>query len=93
MKAEQIISMCPMAALLKTRENFRQTNGMMADYRPSFATQIVSILIGLFCIHLSWSCSVGEILPLRIIYAFFAFLFGPLYLAYYFFVRLPHCSK
>jgi hypothetical protein len=93
MKAEQIMAMCPMAALLKTRENFRQTNGMMTTYKPTMATQIVSILIGLFCIHLSWSCSVGEVLPQRIIYAFFAFLFGPFYLAYYFFVRSQHCSK
>jgi hypothetical protein len=54
---------------------------------------IVSLLIGIFCIMLSWGCSGNDPTPLRVIYAFFAFLFGPIYIIYYFLVRSDQCRK
>jgi hypothetical protein len=88
----------PVQALINTvrpmKENF--VNGAPAQQLTStqiFLANSVSLLIGVFCILLSWGCSADEPTPLRIFYAFFAFLFGPVYLIYYFFVRAGQCRK
>ena len=76
------------------KENF--VNGAPGQQLTStqiFLANVVSLLIGIFCIMLSWGCSAHEPTSLRVFYAFFAFLFGPLYLIYYFLVRADQCRK
>jgi hypothetical protein len=48
---------------------------------------ILTLLIALVSAYLSFSCKWGGIIDniiVRLIFAFFAFMFGPLYLIYYF---------
>jgi apolipoprotein N-acyltransferase len=47
---------------------------------------IFSLMVGIFCIYLSWTCntSLNAETPLKIMYAFFAWLFGIFYLMFYF---------
>jgi len=47
---------------------------------------LVSVIIGAYAISLSFSSNAGVAMPLRIVYALFAGLFGIFYLMYYFFV-------
>jgi len=77
-KKEKFVNGTPAAQLTSTQK---------------FLANVVSLLIGVFCITLSWGCSAGQPTPLRVFYAFFAFLFGPLYLIFYFLVRADQCGK
>lgn len=54
---------------------------------------IISIIIGIFAAYLSWSCNTAEGVStgLKILYSFFAFLFGLLYLIYYAIFRAGKC--
>jgi len=47
---------------------------------------LVSLLVGIYAFYISYSSNSGVAMPLRIVYAIFAFLFGMFYLFYYFFV-------
>jgi hypothetical protein len=87
MRAEEILKMCPASAFLRRRREKFQ-NGQITQ-----TNFILSILIGLFCIQLSWSCSSQEPTALRVMYAFFAFMFGPVYLVYWLLVRADQCRK
>jgi len=51
------------------------------------------ILIGALAIYLSWTCNTksGLDVPMKILYAFFAYIFGVFYLLYYVFVRYDDC--
>jgi hypothetical protein len=51
------------------------------------AINLVSIIVGLYAAFLSWRCSKGTNLFLRIVYAVFAYIFGVIYLIYYFLFR------
>jgi hypothetical protein len=55
---------------------------------------IVSVLIGLVCIYISWTCNTKEGVNIfaKIVYSFFAFMFGIFYLLYYFLVRQYFCN-
>lgn len=50
---------------------------------------IFSLVIGIFCIYLSWRCNTmrNTDLLLKILYAFFAWFFGIFYLIFYFFTN------
>ena len=55
---------------------------------------IVSFIISCFAVYLSWSCNTAKdvhIVP-KLIYSFFAFVFGGIYLIYYFLVRSEWCA-
>ena len=51
------------------------------------------ILIGALAIYLSWTCNTksGIDVPMKILYAFFAYIFGIFYLLYYIFARYDNC--
>ncbi len=53
--------------------------------KQNVAGQAFSLAIGIFAAYLSWTCNTieGVDTPLKILYAFFAFSFGILYLIYY----------
>ena len=55
---------------------------------------ILSILVSSLAVYLSWTCNsaVGINVLLKIIYAIFAFLFGPLYFVYYLLVQQNTCD-
>jgi CHASE2 domain-containing sensor protein len=44
---------------------------------------VLILLVSFYAAYLSWSCNKGVSLPLKIVYAFFAFLFGSLYVIFY----------
>lgn len=69
---------------MKKKEGFSSSGGI--EWIFSF---IVSVIISVFCIYLSWNCnsSRGTDTGLKIFYAFFAFLFGFFYLIFYFFAN------
>ena len=47
---------------------------------------VFSLVAGIFCVYLSWSCNTknGVETPLKLMYAFFAWFFGIFYLIFYF---------
>ena len=55
---------------------------------------IFSIIIGIAAAYLSWDCntSLGIDTGLKALYAFFAFIFGFLYILFYFIFRAGTCS-
>lgn len=57
--------------------------------KQNIGSQIFSLLVGIFAVYLSWNCNTveGVSVPLKVLYAFFAFLFGPLYLIFYAIMR------
>lgn len=62
-----------------------------ASYLVSSA---VSILFGIFAVYLSWSCNTeaGINIGLKIVYAFFAFIFGGIYILFYLLFRAGRCA-
>jgi hypothetical protein len=53
---------------------------------------ILSIGISLYAAYLSWSCSAGEHMFIRILSAIFAWLFGVLYILYFALFRSASCK-
>jgi hypothetical protein len=55
---------------------------------------IVSFIISVFAVYLSWTCNTaaGMHVVMKVIYGFFAFIFGFLYLMYYLLVRSDVCE-
>jgi len=55
---------------------------------------IIALLIGIYSAYLSWSCNSAEgtNIIFRIIWAFFAFIFGIFYLIFYYLVRSGACN-
>jgi hypothetical protein len=75
-----------LSALNKQRikEQYRQQSP-----KQNIGGQIFSLVVGIFAGYLSWTCNTveGVAVPLKVFYAFFAFLFGPLYLIIYAIMR------
>ena len=61
----------------------------------SILTMIISILISLYAVSLSWSCNTAANINtgLKVLYAIFAFIFGLLYLIFYLIFRAGTCGK
>jgi hypothetical protein len=61
------------------------------EEKISMISIILSIIIGVGAIYLSWTCNSlkGENTVLKIIYAFFAFLFAPIYIVLYILMVRP----
>jgi hypothetical protein len=69
----------------KTTEYFHGGN-RDSEYLP--------LILGLIAAYISWNCNTrkGYTLIEKIIFSFFAFIFGGLYLFYYFLVRYDECK-
>lgn len=52
---------------------------------------ILSVGISLYATYLSWSCSAGEHMFIRILSAIFAWLFGVIYILYFALFRSASC--
>jgi uncharacterized membrane protein len=70
-------------------------NNSVIQSRVRIVSALVSISISLYAVYLSWSCntSLGINTGLKILYAFFAFIFGLLYLLFYLIFRIGQCQK
>ena len=55
---------------------------------------IISFAVSVYAVYLSWSCNTAANVNvlLKVIYAFFAFIFGFLYLIFYFIFRAGTCT-
>lgn len=53
---------------------------------------VLSTAISVYAAYLSWSCSAGEHMSIRVLSAMFAFLFGVLYILYFALVRSSSCK-
>jgi hypothetical protein len=69
----------------KTTERFYSKNNDL-EYLP--------LIIGLIAAYISWNCNSrkGYTVLEKIIFSFFAFIFGGVYLLYYFLVRYDECK-
>jgi hypothetical protein len=69
----------------KTTERFYARNNDL-EYLP--------LIIGLIAAYISWNCNSrkGYTLLEKIKFSFFAFIFGGIYLLYYFLVRYDECK-
>lgn len=63
-----------------------------APSKLSTIRQIVNLLLGVAAFYLSWSCNTKEDMVVRVLYAFVAFLFAPIYLIYYLIARRKECA-
>ncbi|AGE49282.1 hypothetical protein ATCVBr0604L_792R [Acanthocystis turfacea Chlorella virus Br0604L] len=53
---------------------------------------VLSIGISLYAAHLSWSCSAGEHMFIRVLSALFAWFFGVIYILYFALFRSASCK-
>lgn len=60
----------------------------------SLPTLIFSFIVSLYAAYLSWNCNTarGISAPMKGLYAFFAFVFGGLYLILYFMFNYGYCG-
>lgn len=61
----------------------------------SIIYSIISTAVSIYAVYLSWSCNTAADVNvlLKIIYAFFAFIFGFIYLIFYFIFRAGTCKN
>lgn len=50
------------------------------DISTSFVMGLVKLLVALFASYISWTSSVNYSMPFRVVFSFFAFMFGGLYI-------------
>ena len=50
------------------------------DTSTSFVMGLVKLLVALFASYISWTSSVNYSMPMRVVFSFFAFMFGGLYI-------------
>lgn len=57
----------------------------------SYQSQVFGLIIGIYAAYLSWTCNTAKGVDTvgKVIYSFFAFIFGGFYLIYYFLVNRP----
>jgi hypothetical protein len=60
----------------------------------SIVSTFIGLIIGVYAAYLSWECNsaLGISTPLKVIYAFFAWVFGLLYLIFYVIFRAGTCQ-
>ena len=60
----------------------------------SIVTTLIGLIIGVYAAYLSWECNsaMGMGTPLKVLYAFFAWVFGLLYLIFYVIFRAGTCQ-
>jgi len=61
----------------------------------SSVTFLLMLLINSYAAYLSWECNSNKDYPLalKIVFSFFAFIFGTMYLLYYILFRFDDCNK
>jgi len=71
--------------LSKLGKGIEQFGDYMPEKQSTDITivDLIILVISFYAAYLSWSCNKGVALPLKIFYAFFAFLFGSLYVIFY----------
>jgi uncharacterized membrane protein len=76
-----------------TDSNTPVPESKMSTY--SILITILSILISLYAVSLSWSCNTAANINtgLKVLYAIFAFIFGLIYLIFYLIFRAGTCGK
>jgi len=75
-------------------EDYEDYNNNKAN-NISTITFLLMLLINSYAAYLSWECNSGKEYPLvlKIVFSFFAFTFGSLYLLYYILFRFDECNK
>jgi len=63
--------------------------------KVSSVTFLLMLLINSYAAYLSWECNSnkGYPLALKVVFSFFAFIFGTMYLLYYILFRFDDCNK
>jgi hypothetical protein len=88
------------AAYLLSRFGTKKNTETFSDSKDDGITagailsSVISIAIGFYAVYLSWTCNTasGYSTPLKVIFAFFAFIFGLLYLIFYVLVNAGRCG-
>ena len=59
------------------------------------STFILMLLINSYAAYLSWECNTNNNYPLllKVLFAFFAFMFGSLYIVYYILFKFDDCNQ
>lgn len=79
----------------KKEETFEDTAATPTASMTSYlVSSVFSILLGMIAVYLSWSCNTeaGINTGLKVVYAFFAFIFGGIYLLFYLLFRAGRCA-
>jgi hypothetical protein len=78
----------PSTTSSKKIEEVEKTEQLVSSFN------IVSFIISVFAVYLSWTCNTaaGMHVVMKVIYGFFAFIFGFIYLMYYLLVRSDICE-
>jgi hypothetical protein len=60
----------------------------------SIISAIISVAIGCYAVYLSWTCNTaaGVSTGMKVFFAFFAFIFGLIYLLFYLIVNYGKCG-
>ena len=78
----------------KTKEFFH--NSRMSQQRSNRCRDMsyLPLIIGLIAAYLSWNCNTakGYTFVEKVIFSFFAYIFGGIYILYYFLVRYDECK-
>ncbi|AGE57786.1 hypothetical protein ATCVNTS1_837R [Acanthocystis turfacea Chlorella virus NTS-1] len=90
--AENFSELTPIA-VAKTKD----TKVVVVEKKSGFSFMkliqlILSIGISLYAAHLSWSCSAGEDMFIRVLSALFAWFFGVIYILYFALIRSSSCK-
>jgi len=74
------------------KEKFTSDEGYLHIFNMGF---MISFIIGVYAAYLSYTCNTKENMDcgMKVIYAILAYIFGLLYLLYYFLFRNEHCSS
>jgi hypothetical protein len=81
------------------KENFEDTPSAPDKEKTKSTVRIISfvisLLISVYAVSLSWSCNtaLGINTGLKVLYAFFAFIFGLFYLIFYMIFRAGTCKN
>lgn len=75
-------------------EDYEDNNNNKAN-NISTITFLLMLIINSYAAYLSWECNSGKDYPLvlKVVFSFFAFTFGSLYLLYYILFRFDECNK
>ena len=84
-KLKNLGNIIPGVAAYNAYEETNKESYRQQPPKQNVAGQAFSLAIGIFAAYLSWTCNTidGVDTPLKVVYAFFAFSFGILYLIYY----------
>jgi hypothetical protein len=87
--------------MLKEQEEYEEDDEYEEEYNNNKANKISSItfllmlIINSYAAYLSWECNSRKDYPLvlKVVFSFFAFIFGSLYLLYYILFRFDECNR